>query len=243
MTNRTNNRKSRKPKLTNKASSHFRPFPDSMRVAIRYSTRINFSASAFSVYNVGMSSMQTFQGFYRDQLLALYKNYVVMGFTVNYKIINTDVVGAQAELLFFDCPQSVTSGITFANALEWPGVQKQLISSTGNNMSIQKTMHYSLATMYKKDISVDSDFWGTASAAPAFSDLQDHCLGIYSLDGTSTVKCLVDREYIFHVKFFRRVNPGNSFTSSIGDITAVFPEKKPPKVKKAVKHIVSSDTE
>jgi len=185
-----------------------------------------------------MSSLQTFQGFYRDQLLALFKNYVVLGFTVNYKIINTDVMGVQGEVITFDCPSSETAGLTFANLLEWPGAKKQLISSTGNAMVIQMTRHYSLPSIYKKDISTDSDFWGTSTSAPSWSDPQEHCLAVYSLNGSSTVQLLIDREYVFHTKFFRRENPGNSL-SDVMSTKPSFPEKTKKPGKKAAKVVVS----
>lgn len=216
--------------------TRFGQFPNSMDVAIRYSTRIQYSSSAFSVYNVNMSSLQTFQGFYRDQLLALFKNYVVLGFTVNYKIVNTDFAGNQGEIILFDCPSSETAGLTFANILEWPGSKKQILSYYGNKMVLTHTRHYSLPQIYKKDISVDSDFWGTAASAPGISDPQEHCLALYSLNGSATVQCMVDREYVFHTRFFRRENPGNSLT--VSDLKPVFPEKKKPK-KAAVKLVVS----
>jgi len=210
-----------------------------MDVAIRYSTRIQYNSAAFNVYNVNMSSLQTFQGFYRDQLLALFKNYVVLGFTVNYKIINTDVLGVQAEMITFDCPSTETAGLTFANILEYPGSRKQLLSSTGNKNVVTSTKHYNLPAIYKKDISADSDFWGTSAAGPSYADPQEHCLSVYSLNGTSTVQCMVDREYVFHTRFFRRENPGNSVT--VVDQKPSFPEKKPGK--KSVKKVVVSDSD
>jgi hypothetical protein len=226
---------------SSKTSSTFGPFPESMNIAIRYSTRINYSASAFTVYNVGMSSLQTFQGFYRDQLMALYTSYCVLGFTAKYKITNNDVSGVQAEVLDFNAPSSVVSGITFANAIEWPSTRKHMVTSIGNAMTITFQKHYDLKDIYRKDISADSDFWGSASAAPPYGNLEEHCLGIYSFDGTSTVKLLIDREYIFHVRFFRRANPGNSLASVLGTV-AVFPEKPKPKTVKK-KEIVVSDSD
>jgi len=211
-----------------------------MDVALRYSTRIQYNSAAFNVYNVNMSSLQTFQPYYRDQLLALFKNYVVLGFTVNYKIINTDVLGIQGEFVTFDAPSSEVAGLTFANILEYPGSRKQLMTSTGNQTTFSSTKHYALPMIYKKDISVDSDFWGTSAAGPTYSDLQEHCLAVYSLNGTSTVQCMIDREYIFHVRFFRRENPGSSLASS--DLKPLFPEKVKPK-KKAVSKVVVSDSD
>jgi len=187
-----------------------------------------------------MSSLQTFQPFYRDQLLALYKNYVVLGFTVNYKIVNTDFAGNQGEIIMFDAPSTEVAGLTFANILEYPGSKKQILSYYGNKMVLTSTKHYDLPRVYAKDISVDSDFWGTSAAGPTYSDLQEHALAIYSLNGSATVQCMVDREYIFHVRFFRRENPGNSVT--IGDTKPSFPEK--PKSKKVgAKKVVISDSD
>jgi len=188
-----------------------------------------------------MSSLQTFQGFYRDQLLALYKNYVVLGFTVNYKIVNADFAGNQGEIIMFDCPSTETAGITFANLLEWPGAKKQILSYYGNQMVLSSTKHYALPSIYKKDISLDSDFWGTSSAAPSYADPQEHCLAIYSINGSSTVQCMIDREYVFHVRFFRRENPGNSITAL--DLKPAFPEKPKPKKGAVLKKVVVSDSD
>lgn len=216
----------------------FSPLPNSMAVAIKYCTRIAYSSAILNVYNTSMSSLQTFQGFYRDQLLALYKNYVVLGFTVNYKIINTDVLGVQAEAITFDCPSSETAGLTFANLLEWPGAQKMLVSSTGNKMVIQTSRHYILPSIYKKDISADSDFWGTSTSAPSYADPQEHCIAIYSLDGISTVKLLIEREYVFHTRFMRRENPGSSLSDG-ANIKPSFPEKNKKPGKKVARVMVS----
>jgi len=188
-----------------------------------------------------MSSLQTFQGFYRDQLLALYKNYVVLGFTANYKIINADVSGTQAELIMFNCPSSETAGITFANLLEWPGGKKQLLSSIGNSTTVAMTKHYSLPSIYKRDITSDSDFWGTSTAAPPYADQEEHCLGVYSINGTSNILAVIDREYVFHARFFRRENPSNSLT--VGDPKPSFPEKQKLGKKSAKKKVVVSDSD
>jgi len=230
MTNKSKKKSKKRASRRNNQGSNFPIFPDTQSFALKYSTRINYSSAALNVYNVGVSSLQTFQGFYRDQLLALYTNYVVLGFTARYKIVNTSTSGVSAEVLDFNCPSTLTSGMTLAQMLEWPSTRKHLITYLGNTSSIAFQKHYDLRNIYKKDISPDTDFWGTASSAPAYANPEDHCLAVYSTDGAATVTLLIDREYIFHVKFFRRANPGNSITSM--PVIPYFPEKKKPKVVK-----------
>lgn len=215
--------------------------PTKFQVRLKYADKVNVSAATFSIYTASISNIQTYQPFFRDQLLALFQNYVVVGCEAKVRIVNTSGAGNAAELLLLSAPASYISSMTFATAIEYPGVQKQMLSYLGNHSTVTMSKYVNLRKVYNSKIIDDSDFWGTASAGiQASVDQQAIAFCTYPADGSSTVSASFDRELYFDVVFFRLFNPGVSLYSKEKNVVHDKPEVLKKKAKKLLE-VTDSD--
>lgn len=185
--------------------------PSKFQVRLKYADKTNVSSATFSIYTASVSNIQTYQPYFRDQLLTLFQNYVVVGSELVIRCVNTSGAGNSAELLIISAPASYMSSMTFATAIEYPGVNKKLLTYLGNNSAVIMSKYVNLRKVYNSKIIDDSDFWGTPSSGPQSTvDQQALAFCTYPADGTSSVSCSFDRELYFDVVFFRVFNPGVS---------------------------------
>lgn len=188
----------------------FRPLPESMALAVTSTYRWNTTISAGSVTTatVNASDLNEFQPYYYDQLMTIYKNWVVVGAEVEYRIVNRSV-SSEGQLVCFELNRkNFDSGVTLVIAESLPGAQRYLLSSTGNQkvLTIRRTLD--LKKFYPKRFDYDSDFWGDFYTSPPIcSDAtrKDNILSVLlytSADGTSSLTYTTDRRIVFHVRFF-----------------------------------------
>lgn len=206
-----------------------------MNVSLTYTSRSQVSGTSFSLYNFDGTTLQTLQPTYRDQLLTIYNQYVVLGVTINAKIVNRSSSIDVEVLDYFGDGYTVT-GLTFNQALEYKHTKRQLLSTSGN----QKVITIERSLFFKKYLPPkfwdDSRFWGTASTAPSYSTDRgfQHAIGFIAADGTSSISATMDRKIIFHVRFFTLAAITNSLDSSakpviITDLDDDEPEQPPRK--------------
>jgi len=191
---------------------------DSKQVSLIYTSRSQVNSSSFSVYNFDGLTLQTLQPTYRDQLLTIWNQYVVLGVTIDVKIVNKSTT-IDAEVLRYHGDGYTVAGLTFNQALEYKHTKRQLLSTSGN----QKVIN-SVETLWFQDYLPpkywdDSRFWGTASAGPSYSTDRgyQHAIGIVAADGSSVVSATIDRRITFHVRFFTLAAITNSLSSSLED--------------------------
>jgi hypothetical protein len=192
----------------------FPPVPDNFNVSLRYTSRSQVSGTSFSVYNFDLTTLQTLQPTYRDQLLAIWNQYVVLGATIDVKLVNKSTT-VDAEVLLYHGDGYTVSGLTFNQALEYKHTQRIMLTSSGNQKCVTLSKSINLASYLPKRFFDDSNFWGNATSGPSYSTSRgyQHAVGIIAADGASSVSVTMDRRITFHVRFFTLAAITNSLSS------------------------------
>lgn len=210
-----NKRPSKKGKNTKRRGYKYPMMPEVFNVSLKHDVRTQNSGSTFNVYNFDGCSLQTLQPMLRDQLLGIYTNYVVMGITVTSRVVNKSTT-VDAEVLTYHGLGSTVTALSFAQALEFKTTRRQLLSTSGNKKVITIQQSLNFRTLLKARFWDDSDFWGSASAAPAISstaNFYSYATSFYSANGVASVDLTLDRSIVFHVKFFNLAAVANSIHS------------------------------
>ena len=214
--NKNKNNKNYNPKRqpVKKRGRRFPPLPDNFNVALKYVSRSQVSGTAFSVYNFDLTTLHTLQPTYRDQLLAIWNQYVVLGATIDIKLVNKST-SVDVEVLSYFGDGYTVSGLTFNQALEYKHTRRTMLSTSGNKKCVTLSETINLASYLPRRFFDDSNFWGTATAGPPYSTSRgfQHALGIIAADGTSSVSVTMDRRITFHVRFFTLAAITNSLSS------------------------------
>jgi len=208
-------KRGKKGKKNSRRNYKYAMMPEIFYVSLKHDVRTQNSGSTFNVYNFDACSLQTLQPMLRDQLLGIYTNYVVMGITVVNRIVNRSTT-VDAEILTYHGLGSTVTALSFAQALEFKTTKRTLLSTSGNKKVITITQSLNFRNCLKARFWDDSDFWGTASAAPPISataNFYSYATGIYSANGSASVDCTMDRSIMFHVKFFNLAAVANSIDS------------------------------
>jgi hypothetical protein len=186
--------------------------PNKFKISLRHDVRSQVSGTAYSVFNFDALELLTLQPMYRDQLLALWRRYVVLGITVEHRIVNKST-SVDSECLIYHGSGTTVSNLTFSQALEYKYTKRHILSSNGNS----KTLVVRSTVWFDKYLPPkywdDSDFWGDASGKPPFcisADGYQHAIGFFSVDGTSALSLMMDRRITFHVQFFELAAISNS---------------------------------
>ena len=179
------------------------PLPDNFSATLNYTSRSQVSGTAFTVFNFDAIGLQALQPTYRDQLLALYQQYVVFGVTIDVKIVNKSAT-VDAEVVDYHGDGYTVAALTSAQALEYKHTKRMMCTTTGNKKSLAYTRTVWFKNFLPKNFISDSRFWGTASTAPSYSSDRGYQLavGFLAADGTSTLSLTMDRRIKFHVRFF-----------------------------------------
>jgi len=203
--NKKVNRQKRKGK-----DVRFPPLPQRLNVAMTSTYRWNTIVSAGSITNayVNVSDLSEFQPYYYDQIMTIYKNWVVVGVEVEYRIVNRSVA-SEAEVIIFDvCKKAYDAGISLPIAESLPGATRHLLSSAGNDKVITVKRTVPLSKFYPKNFKADSDFWGDLYNSPPIITDTLRKDPIYSVllysaaNGSDTINFTTDRRIIYHVTFF-----------------------------------------
>lgn len=194
----------------------FPPVPDTYNVGLKYAARSQVSGTTFNVYNFDLTTLQTLQPTYRDQLLAIWNQYVVMGATIDIKLVNKSTT-VDAEVLTYFGDGFTVAGLTFNQALEYKHTRRTMLTSSGNQKCVTLSYSINLASYLPKRFWDDSRFWGTSTAGPSYSTDRgfQHAVGIIAADGTSSVSVAMDRRITFHVRFFTLAAITNSLSSHL----------------------------
>lgn len=233
------------PKKRRTKKISFPPIPGRQRMSLNHTVRSQVSGSTYNVFNFDALEMQTLQPMYRDQMLALYRKYVVRGVTIVDKIVNKSTT-VDAEVLTYHGSGATVASLTFSQALEFKTTRRYLLSTSGNKKVLNLSRTVMFNRLLPKDYWSDSEFWGTALSKPPYCISQDSiqcATGFYSADGTSSISIALDRRIVFHVEFFELAAIANSLNQPASEIPLlsfeipeqtsssddeIIPNKKPP---------------
>ena len=214
--NKKQKAQSKRQRRSNKRASNsnkgvVRLMPDNVNYSLRYTSRSQISGTSFSVYNFDATTLHVLQPTYRDQLLAIWQQYVVLGVTIDTKIVNKSTT-IDAEVLEYHGDGYTISGLTFNQALEYKHCTRRLCSVSGNTKSLSFSSTIWLSKYLPKNYMNDSRFWGTSTAGPSYSTDRgyQHAIGFIGADPTQTISVMMDRRITFHVKFFTLASITNS---------------------------------
>lgn len=200
--------------------TRFPKLMDRFDISLSHVVRSQVSGTAFSVYNFDVLELSTLQPMYRDQLLALWRRYVVLGVTVETKIVNKSAT-VDLEVLRYHGSGTTVASLTFSQALEYKHTQRVMVTSTGNSKTVTLKQTVWLNNYLPNGYARDSDFWGTSADKPIFcttgGDGYQHATAFYTADGTSTMSATMDRRIIFHVSFFELAAISNSLSIPPGE--------------------------
>lgn len=183
---------------------------------------------------VNLSDLNEFPPYYYDQLMTIYKNWVIVGVDVEYRVINRSY-SYDGQLIVFELNRrNYDSGLTLPISESLPGAQRYFLSSNGKDKTVIIRRSIDLARFYPATFSNDSDFWGDFYNAPNVCTETVKKLNIYSVimyaaaDGTASVQFTTDRRIRFRIRFFNfwYQNISLNDTRSVED-----PESKPQKDK------------
>lgn len=200
-------KKKRAPKLK---FYKFPPLPETFNVSLVSTYRWNttVSAGAVTTATVNLSDLNEFSPYYYDQLMTIYRNWIVVGVDIEYRIVNRSV-SYDGELIFCELNRkNFDSGLTFPIAESLPRATRVICPSTGNNKTFVARRHLNLSYFYKNGFRGDSNFWGDLyNSPPITTDLTNkdnmYSLVMYSsADGTNGLSFTTDRRITFHVSFF-----------------------------------------
>lgn len=202
-------------KKRSQRNSGFPFLPDVKLVSMNYVSRSQVSGTSYSVYNFDGTTLQTLQPTYRDQLLAIWNQYVVMGVTIEAKIVNRSST-VDAEVLDYFGDGFTVSGLTFNQALEYKHTRRVLLSTAGNQKVVTLRRKIMFSQYLPPKFWDDSRFWGTATTGPSYSTDRgfQHAIGFLAADGTSSIAVTMDRKIIFHVRLFTLAAITNSLTET-----------------------------
>lgn len=191
----------------------FRPIPDRFNVSLKYTSRSQVSGTSFTVYNFDLTTLQTLQPSYRDQLLAMWQQYVVLGVTISAKIVNKSTT-VDAEVLEYHGDGYTISALTFNQALEYKHTVRRLCTTSGNGKTITINKTIWLSRYLPKNYASDSEFWGNATSGPAYSTTRgyQHAIAFIGADPAQTISVTMDRRITFHVRFFELAAISNSLS-------------------------------
>ncbi len=181
---------------------------------MRYDVRSQISGTAYSVYNFDLCELTTLQPMYRDQLLALWRRYCVLGVTIEYRLVNKSST-VDLEVLSYHGSGTTVSALTFSQALEYKYTTRRFLTTSGNAKSVTFTQTIDLRKYLPKGYISDSDFWGDSATKPTFCTSLDGyqaAIGFFTADGTSTMTATMDRRIVFHVRLFELAAVANSLT-------------------------------
>jgi hypothetical protein len=179
-----------------------------LSVVSTYRWNTTISVGSVTTATVNISDLNEFQPYYYDQLMTIYKNWVVVSAEVEYRVINKSV-SSEGQLVTFEINRkNFDSGMTLPIAESLPGAQRYLMSSTGNQKVLTIRRQLDLKKFYPKKFDSDSDFWGDFYTSPPIcSDAtrKDNILSVLmytAADGSSSPSFTTDRRITFHVRFF-----------------------------------------
>lgn len=184
---------------------------DILQISLHHCVRSQISGAAYSVFNFEGLGLQTLQPMYRDQLLALWQRYVVLGITVEHRLVNKSST-VDMECLTYHGNGNTVVALTFAQALEYKYTQRRMLTTSGNGKALTFSQTVWFGSYLPKQFYDDSNFWGTASAAPPYciNDGYQYAIGFLAADGTSSMNATLDRRITFHVKFHQLAAISNS---------------------------------
>jgi hypothetical protein len=181
---------------------------------MRHDVRSQISGTAYSVYNFDLCELTTLQPMYRDQLLALWRRYCVLGVTIEHRLVNKSST-VDLEVLNYHGSGTTVSALTFSQALEYKYTTRRFLTTTGNAKSVTFTQTIDLRRFLPRGYHTDSDFWGDSATKPTFCTSLDgyqSAIGFFTADGTSTMSATMDRRIVFHVRLFELAAIANSIT-------------------------------
>lgn len=223
--------KQSKKKKANRRGSRggYHPLPQRFKVALMSTYRWNTTVSAGSATHayVDVSDANSFAPYYYDQLMTIYKNFVVDSVDIEYRVVNRSL-SSEAEIFLFDINRKAyDAGITTVIAESLPGATRHILTSTGNSKTVTVKRKVPLAQFYKKGFSSDSDFWGDLYTAPPICSETTRKANIYNVifytaaNGSDTITYTTDRRITYHMTFF------NFWTSNIS-LASELPSKLDP---------------
>jgi hypothetical protein len=194
-----------------------------MNLTLTSTYRWNTSVSAGSITNatVNLSDLNEFQPYYYDQLLTIYKNWVVVGAEVEWRVVNKSVA-SEGQLIAFELNRkNYDSGLTLPISESLPGSERHFLTSTGKDKAIVIRRHIDLSKFYPPKFYDDSDFWGDLYNSPNVCSETTKKMNILSVllyaaaDGTSSISFTTDRRIKFHIRFFSFWYQNISFENQI----------------------------
>lgn len=218
--NKTVKSKSRKTKRQGNGV-RFRPLPETMDVALTSTYKWNTTVSVGAITNsyVNGSDLNEFQPYYYDQLMTIYKNFLVLAVDIEYRIVNRSL-SSEAEVVLCEMNRkNYDSGVTWVIASSLPGASRVFLTSTGNSKTVIVKRRLDFKHYYKGGFAGDSDFWGDFYTAPPICTDATRKDNIYSLlvygaaNGSDTINFTTDRRITYHARFF------NFWTSNISATT------------------------
>ena len=118
-------KQSKKKKANRRGScGGYHPLPQRFKVALMSTYRWNTTVSAGSATHayVDVSDANSIAPYYYDQLMTIYKNFVVDSVDIEYRVVNRSL-SSEAEIFLFDISRkSYDVGITTVIAESLPGV-------------------------------------------------------------------------------------------------------------------------
>ncbi len=217
MTKKSGKKARKTPKRRQSSLTKFPQMPDSFQISLHHCVRSQISGTAYSVFNFDGLSLQALQPMYRDQLLALWQRYVVLGITVEHRLVNKSST-VDMECLTYHGNGNTVVALTFAQALEYKYTHRRMLTTSGNGKTLTFSQTVWFGTYLPKQYYDDSNFWGTSTAAPPYctNDGYQYATGFFSADGTSSMNATLDRRITFHVKFHQLA----AISNSLADDTA-----------------------
>jgi len=239
-----NNRKTKSNKTKNKSRKGMQGYPplsEQQNLTLSTTYRWNTTVSAGSITNatVNLSDLNEFQPYYYDQLLTIYKNWVVMGAEIEYRVVNRSS-SYDGQLIAFEINRkNYDSGLTLPISESLPGSERHFISSTGKDKTLVIRRYVNLTKFYPSKYSDDSDFWGDLYNSPNICSETVKKMNMYSVllysaaDGTNAVQFTTDRRVKFHIRFFsfwyQNISADSQFLS-VEDPASKPPRDEPVKI-------------
>ena len=195
----------------------YQPLPQRFKVSLFSTYRWNTTVSAGTPTHayVDVSDANSFAPYYYDQLMTIYKNFVVDSVELEYRIVNRSL-SSEAEVFVFDVNRKAyDAGISTVIAESLPGSKRFLLTSTGNTKTTVIKWHMPLSRFYKSGFANDSDFWGDLYTSPPVCSEATRKLNMYNVlyytaaNGSDTITYTTDRRITYHMTFF------NFWTSNI----------------------------
>ena len=214
----------------------YRLLPERFNVSLVSTYRWNTTVSAGAATHayVDISDLNSFSPYYYDQMMTIYKNFVVVGAEIEYRVVNRSL-SSEAEIFLFDVARKVyDAGLTTVIAESLPGSTRHMLTSAGNDKTITVKRKISLNKFYKANFSSDSDFWGDLYTAPPICSETTRKDNIYDVlfytaaNGSDTISYTTDRRITYHITFFNFW--ASNISSSLSEpVSKLDPESVPEK--------------